>query len=225
MTQRNTRLSAKAVEELRLRRLDYGLTESLNERSRRRKRSVRWQLRTKLASGLKLARSYCAMLLTAAARLVENETRECSSSTTVTARRSTPRSRSSSLTDRAGAPRPSAPSLGNVVSFAPTATRAIQRLSSGIMQIHLSDENLPISAESMASAEVLEGILEKISGQKYDDISLTEFLQASFILLYSGNVMEIQQKFMYGGNIYRIETAVRGVTPPYDYFDPMYQEQ
>lgn len=77
----------------------------------------------------------------------------------------------------------------------------------------------------MVSPEVLEGILEKISGQKYDDISLTEFLQASFILLYSGNVMEIQQKFMYGGNIYRIETCVRGVTPPYDYFDPMYQEQ
>ena len=47
----------------------------------------------------------------------------------------------------------------------------------------------------------------------FNTITMAEWLQFSFLMLYHGEQPHIEQNVMYGGNVYTLHACVQGVTP------------
>lgn len=56
-------------------------------------------------------------------------------------------------------------------------------------------------------------ILDRLEAGQIEGISLEEFMQVSFLSLMSGDEVHIEEKVMYGGNLFQLHACVNSVTP------------
>lgn len=58
-----------------------------------------------------------------------------------------------------------------------------------------------------------EQILDKIERNDFKGISLEEYLQVSFLTLMSGEEQHLEEKVVYGGNVFELHACVQQVNP------------
>lgn len=61
-----------------------------------------------------------------------------------------------------------------------------------------------------------EEILAAVNRGEYDKVTLAEYMQASFLTLFNGDDHHVDQKVMYGGNLFTLHTCIAAVSPPQD---------
>ena len=136
--------------------------------------------------------------------------------TTLTPRRKLQPLRNLSPTGTLGDQRNSELKLGSVVSFAPTAIADILWNSRDITPTMTSE---PLCREFMTdtiSASKAQQAADGIRNGTLDfaTISLEEYLQVSFLQLYHGAEVHIEQKVVYGGGVYALHACLSKVVPP-----------
>lgn len=58
-----------------------------------------------------------------------------------------------------------------------------------------------------------EEIINKIARNDFKGISLKEYMQVSFLSLMTGEEQHIEEKVMYGGNVFSLHACVAQVAP------------
>lgn len=58
-----------------------------------------------------------------------------------------------------------------------------------------------------------EEVLDMVDRGDYKGISLEEYMQVSFLALMSGDESHIEEKVMYGGNLFQLHACVHQVNP------------
>jgi len=121
----------------------------------------------------------------------------------------------SSQTDTAGDPSAYEPRFGSAVSFAPTAIDFIRQHRWSTMDTMMSETHLTELTPSITSPEDACTIAEQIRDGKFDmnSISMAEWLQIAFLLLYHGELINIDQKVMYGGAMFNLHACLDSANP------------
>ncbi len=180
------------------------------------KRSARGRLRTSVVRGATLALRRLSIWLRKAALSVTNVTLGYLNSTILTLETRLLTLRNSSPMDSAGAQKDSELRLGNAVSFAPTAIGDILWNSKSTTPTPTYE---PLCREFMTdtiSPNRLVQIRDGIEAGTIDfaTVSVEEYLQVSFLMLYHGEELHIEQKVMYGGGRYNLHACVSQVVAP-----------
>ena len=58
-----------------------------------------------------------------------------------------------------------------------------------------------------------EQVIEAMATNRLEGISLEEYLQVSFLTLMSGEEQHLEEKVMYGGNLFTLHACVSAVNP------------
>lgn len=58
-----------------------------------------------------------------------------------------------------------------------------------------------------------EEIIKKIAEGDFKGISLEEYMQVSFLTLMTGDEQHVEEKVMYGGNVFSLHACVAQVAP------------
>ena len=56
-------------------------------------------------------------------------------------------------------------------------------------------------------------VVERLEAGKLAGITMEEYLQVSFLSLMSGDEIHLEEKVMYGGNLFTLHACVSGVNP------------
>ncbi len=122
----------------------------------------------------------------------------------------------SSATDTAGDQNDSELKFGNVVSFALTATDFILQNNWSTMAIRTSKQHSGESMSDTISDRRTEELLEGLEAGTLDfkEVTMAEWLQVSFLMLYHGQETSTEQQILYGGAVYKLHTCVALVNPP-----------
>jgi len=74
----------------------------------------------------------------------------------------------------------------------------------------------PPCEESMTvtlSPSRAEEVIEKIAKNDLDGISMREYMEVSFLTLMSGEEVHVEEKVMFGGNLFTLHACVSQVKP------------
>jgi len=118
-----------------------------------------------------------------------------------------------SPTDTAGDQNDSELRFGNVVSFAPTAIDFILRNNWSTMAIRMSSGSCAGSMSDTISESRTEHIIEglKAGTLDFEKVTMAEWLQVSFLMLYHGQETQINQNIVYGGSVFNLHACVTSV--------------
>ena len=108
-------------------------------------------------------------------------------------------------------------------SCAPTATESTPPSSKDTTDTNSSEQSLTESTQSMESTQAL---LDGLSnGNKtLADLTVLEFIQLSFLYAAENKEYQIDQKLIYGGNVFTVRCAVTEINPiqaAYDILDKL----
>lgn len=153
--------------------------------------------------------------LTKAVKCVENAIHEFWSSIIFAHATRMTLSLNSSATDTVGDQNDYELKFGNVVSFAQTAIDFILLNNWSTMPIRMSSQH---SGESMSdtisenrTTEIIDGL--EAGTLDYNTVTMAEWLQVSFLMLYHGQETHVEQKVTYGGAVYKLHACVAAVNP------------
>ena len=180
------------------------------------KRSVLSKLSASASEGATLVLRRLNIWLRKAALNATSAILGCSSSITLTQHRRLLTLQNSSPTDSAGEQRNSELRFGNVVCFAPTAIADILWNSRDTIPTMMSS---PLCREFMTDTISPNRVVEVRDGLEsgtleFATISLEEYLQVSFLMLYHGEEVHVEQKVVYGGGVYNLHACLALVHPP-----------
>lgn len=172
--------------------------------------------RTKDEPGAPYVLSRCSTWLIKGVVNVEIAIRAFWNSTTLTRLRKRKTSVRSSETVTAGPPKYSEKKSENAGSFVPTATRSIPLPKENITPTTTSDPHLRRFMRSTPSKERIVEIVDGIRDNTidYDTVSMQEWLQISFLMLFDGDEVHMELPIIYGGSTYHLHACVEQVVPP-----------
>ena len=184
--------------------------------ARPKSRSVLKRLRTSVAKGALLASRRLSISLRKAALTVGSTIPEFLNSIIWILETRLLKYQSSSPTDTAGGQKSCEMKLGSVVSFAPTAigdilwnskNTTLTPMSDPLCREYMTDTISPSRTKDIA-AGLEAGTLD------FANVSMEEYLQVSFLMLYHGEEVHIEQKVMYGGGLYNLHACLSQVVNP-----------
>lgn len=153
--------------------------------------------------------------LSKAARCVENAIHEFWSSIIFAHATRQSMSRGSSPTDIVGDQSGYVLKFGSVVSFAPIATDYILQGNWGTMPMMTSPKNCSrftsVTISESRTEEIVDGL--EAGTLDYEKVTMSEWLQVSYLMLYHGQELHIDQQIVYGGCVYRLHACVEAVSP------------
>lgn len=68
---------------------------------------------------------------------------------------------------------------------------------------------MPITISQNRTEEILDAMEDGF----YGGISLEEYMQVSFLMLMSGDEQHVEERIMYGGNVFELHACVGQVSP------------